>query len=583
MTQYAFTDWQSGTKPPKGWDCADAVRDGWTKKDIDDFMRASVQPWTPPVVAKTETSEKSTERPKESQREPNEQFEPSASATTAHKQTSALEEAPDPDKDFQTVVPAPRAVGASAIDRFSAIRNFEWGSEVEIATEFTNRIMIACGGDVVKADGKFWAFGPTAWQEIPDQKLRLAVHKFDGVGVGDKGAPLKIGKRTIDGVLSEAGTILSEPDFFNDPTVAMNALNGVIVIGPDGNVTVRAHDPEDKFRFTIPAEFNAKADRSPPTQSMLHKLVHGAFKGDPDEEDKINLVGEILGAAALGLATRMPQPKAFVFLGETASNGKSTIASLLSCLLPAGSVSAIPPAAFSDERRIVNLAGKAANVADELSAAAIAGETFKAAITGNPIEGRDLYRSAVTFIPRALHCFTTNTLPRFNGGLDRGLQRRLVVLTFNRPIPEKEIIPDISDHIRNSELDLLLGFAIAGAQRLMKNRAYTIPQSSKEALQGWLLLDPVNEWFEAHIAPCKDEPYDGWMRTGELFNDFKKWALEQGHSERFLPPVNTFSQRLKAMPNVIVKRTAKGSVAVGIKLSGGLSDERAKDLAQVDW
>ena len=45
---YRFSDWQSGKPAPKGWDCADAVRDGWTKADLDAFMVATVRPWTPP-------------------------------------------------------------------------------------------------------------------------------------------------------------------------------------------------------------------------------------------------------------------------------------------------------------------------------------------------------------------------------------------------------------------------------------------------------------------------------------------------------------------------------------------------------
>jgi len=45
---YSFSDWQDGKAPPKGWDCADAVRDGWNKADLDALMRATVRPWTPP-------------------------------------------------------------------------------------------------------------------------------------------------------------------------------------------------------------------------------------------------------------------------------------------------------------------------------------------------------------------------------------------------------------------------------------------------------------------------------------------------------------------------------------------------------
>lgn len=557
---FAFADWQDGQKPPKGWDAADAVRDGWSKADLDGLMRASARPWTPPPREAASTNDRPASISEPIPREP---LKRSDNNPTSSDKSTLLQVTGAPPIGSS----GQRPMGVDGVGLIPRIYSVVHGSEVELASIMATKLSSHCGGKVVRAEGRFWAFGPTAWAEIPDQKLRLAVHGFDGATVGDR-QMLKIGKRTIDGVLNEVGTILAAPCFFDNPTVGVNASNGVITIDDSGRVNVRPHDPDDRFRFTIEAGFHLHSEMSPSDGSMLHRLITGAFCGDPDAEAKINLVGEILGAAAFGLATWLPHPKAFVFLGETASNGKSTIASLLSCLLPAGSVSSIPPSAFGDERRIINLAGKAANVADELSAAAIAGETFKAAVTGDPIEGRDLYRSAMTFMPRALHCFTTNTLPRFNGGIDRGLQRRLVVLRFNRQIPESEIVPDIAQRIQRNEMELLLGFAVSGAQRLVRNRAYTTPTSSKEALHAWLLLDPLNEWFDARIIATESEPHGGWPATGKLFADFKQWALEQGHVDRFLPPINTFSQRLKAFPNVQIKRLSRGSVAAGIKIEG---------------
>lgn len=48
-----------------------------------------------------------------------------------------------------------------------------------------------------------------------------------------------------------------------------------------------------------------------------------------------------------------------------------------------------------------------------------------------------------TFRPVAQHVYATNTLPTFAGGMDRGVQRRLQVLVFNRVIPEEERIEHI--------------------------------------------------------------------------------------------------------------------------------------------
>lgn len=544
--RYTFEDWKSGKPfPKKGWDAADAVADGWSKDDLDSFMRATVRAW--PLDPPSKPAAPKPDKP----------VDP---APHANGNGAKVPAAPKP--------ASPPPAGADGVDNLPPVfPDVDFDSEVYIATVFERHLRHACGGKIVKADGKFWAWGPTAWREIPESSLRLAVHKFDAVGTGPKGKPLKLGKRMIDGILNELGTKVSDPHFFDSPTVGVNCRNGVITIDDKGIINVRPHSPDDRFRFTIDAEFHLHTDMHPTEGSLLHRLIDGAFKDDPDAADKVKLYGEILGSAAFGMATRVKQPKAFVFLGETASNGKSTMASMLSRLLPKGSVSAISPSSFDDERRIVNLAGKMANVADELSANAIAGDAFKRAVTGDPMEGRDVYRSAVTFKPNALHVFTTNALPRFNGGLDRGLKRRLVVLQFNRSIPENEIIEDIGDRIQAEELDLLLGFAIAGAQRLKRQGGYTIPASSRDALQEWLLLDPLNEWFEVRVVPVEQEPSGGWYRTGKLYEDFKAWAIENGYSDRFLPPVNTFSQRLKALPHVELRRRSTGMIAMGIKIN----------------
>ncbi len=49
---YTFADWQDGQKPPKGWDCANACEDGWSREQLKTFMRATARYWTPPVADK---------------------------------------------------------------------------------------------------------------------------------------------------------------------------------------------------------------------------------------------------------------------------------------------------------------------------------------------------------------------------------------------------------------------------------------------------------------------------------------------------------------------------------------------------
>ena len=135
--------------------------------------------------------------------------------------------------------------------------------------------------------------------------------------------------------------------------------------------------------------------------------------------------------------TRVGQPKAVILAGATAENGKSQILDLFRGLLPPDAVASIPAAKMGDGRLTPCLIGKHLNAADELSgSAAIASDTFKAIVTGEPTTGREVYRAGVTFRPLAQHVFCTNMLPNFAGGIDRGVQRRLLVIQFNRVIPK---------------------------------------------------------------------------------------------------------------------------------------------------
>lgn len=45
---YSFSDWKAGKPFPKNdWDCADAIADGWSKADLDAFMRETAKEWQP--------------------------------------------------------------------------------------------------------------------------------------------------------------------------------------------------------------------------------------------------------------------------------------------------------------------------------------------------------------------------------------------------------------------------------------------------------------------------------------------------------------------------------------------------------
>jgi phage/plasmid-associated DNA primase len=150
--------------------------------------------------------------------------------------------------------------------------------------------------------------------------------------------------------------------------------------------------------------------------------------------------------------------------------------------------------------------------------------------------------------------------------MDRGVQRRLVVLIFNRVIPVEERIEFIGLRVGQEEPDLLLAWVVAGASRLIRQRDFTIPPSSKVALYDWLFTsDAVLAWTEARVE--KRDPNPSGYKSGYAYNRFKQWALDNGYRNTRIPAVNGFVQRLRAnLPCVVLKHTNSGNWLHGFEI-----------------
>ncbi|MGE0190132.1 MAG: phage/plasmid primase, P4 family [Steroidobacteraceae bacterium] len=442
------------------------------------------------------------------------------------------------------------------------------GSDVEIAGR-VREDLIDNHGRIVHAEGHFWRYAATHWKAIPDHELRLATHIYDGAHYKTpKGEPtrVKLGKGRVDSILNELAALLTEETFFTDAPVGINCRSGFIRFAPDGSAQIEPHEREHRCRHTLPGHW--QADYSVSGNKLLDQLLHGVFHGDADADQKTSLLAEVCGSAALGYATKLIQPRAVILKGERAENGKSQILDLARGLLPVSAISSVTAARMGDERHVIGLAGKLLNASDELSSsAAVASETFKAIITGEPVDGRDVYKSRVEFRPVAQHVFATNTLPPFQGGMDRGVQRRLLVITFNRIIPIEERVEAIGRRIAVEEADQLLAWAVQGASRLIRQRNFTIPPSSKVALTDWILgADPVLAWLDECVE-VRLSISGSTIATRAAYEQFQTWAVAEGFNRDKLPAINGFVQRVLAnAAGVESKRTNTGRVFIGLSL-----------------
>jgi P4 family phage/plasmid primase-like protien len=423
-------------------------------------------------------------------------------------------------------------------------RPLDIGSDLEVARRL-RADLTARFGQLVNAEGAMWCHNGTHWDALPDHVLHQAVHAYDGlqyVTPAGSAACIKLNRSKIDSILHVCTGLFTEKAFFERPAVGINCASGFIRFGNGGVPVIEPHHPDHRARHTLPGHWQKDGPGTPPPDSLLFKLLTGVFEGDRDAGDKVDLLAEICGAAALGCGTKLTEPRAVILLGRTAENGKSQILDLARGLLPPTAICTVPAAKMADDRHAIGLLGKHLNATGELSAASIASERFKTVVTGEPIQGRDVYKSRVEFRPVAQHLFATNELPPFHGGMDRGVQRRLLVIPFNRVIPPDQRLEDIGQRIARDEADLLLAWAVDGASRLIRRHRFAVPASCRQALLDWIFsADAVLAWIQECVTV---EDGCSPVVTRAAYAEFRKWAAAEGFKQ--LPAINGFVQRVMA-------------------------------------
>lgn len=349
----------------------------------------------------------------------------------------------------------------------------------------------------VYTEGGVHVFEETHWIELPDHRMRACVQDLDGVYVGKK--RVVANKSFIDGVINEFQVMCEAQGFFSNTPVGINCKSGFIRISDTGDATIEQHRPELAQRHMVNATWQSGAGLE--ISGLLKTLLDGCFGRDSEAESAKRLILQIIGVACSGASTLLTEPKAFVCFGRSGANGKSEILNLVRAFLPKTSVSAISPEDFSKDQHLAALAGKMANITDELSSSrAIASDKFKQLVTGETVSAKEIYRKVFSFESSAIHLFATNTLPEFRGGIDGGVKRRVVIIPFDRIIPRKSRVPSIGKRVASEQESLLLALAVAELQGVVRSGGYDIPGRSFDATDQWLNdSDPVLSWLNEGI------------------------------------------------------------------------------------
>ncbi|WP_334189418.1 DNA primase family protein [Noviherbaspirillum sp.] len=233
------------------------------------------------------------------------------------------------------------------------------------------------------------------------------------------------------------------------------------------------HSHENYHRSGMPFAYDPEAKCV-----LFLKTLDDIFLGDDDKEMKIMKLQEWTGC----LLTPMVKFQVMMWLYGAGANGKSLIMHVIRALLGAQNVCSIPLSQLGARFIGAELEGKLANIVDEIATNALMQEEeLKKIISSDPIlverKGKDPY----FFSPTARIMAATNTLPPSKDST-HGLDRRLMILTFNRTFKPEEMDRDLVAKLVQ-ELPGIFVWALGGMLRLKAQDKFTVPPSSLAAME----------------------------------------------------------------------------------------------------
>ena len=232
------------------------------------------------------------------------------------------------------------------------------------------------------------------------------------------------------------------------------------------------------------------------------------------------LLQEFLGHC---LTVDLSHHRFLVLVGEGA-NGKSVVTHVATHVLGPGNVTHIGLERFNDRFSLSTMVGKLANIVSELGPVrGVAEDYLKAIVSGDRIQVEMKYRPAYFVLLTTRLLFATNEMPRFS---DRssGLWRRLLVLPFKVTIPDRKQDRRLAQRICEEEAPGVFNWMLTGLRRLRDRGAFTIPRTSKQALEEHRQAsNPAREFLtEACVAS-----HTATVKCSTLYAKYARWCDAQ--------------------------------------------------------
>ncbi len=504
---YLFADWQAGKAPPKGWDCADAVRDGWTKADLDGLMRATVTPWVPLKPSAPEG------------RATPAGVLASAPSLTRSSETDAVEfrrqlrtERQAPILDPRDPMPSARALLA---DRFKADG---------LPSMHHYR-------------GTFWRWNGSCYRDVDGDSVQAQIWRYlDGAKrYGKEGEKIDFqpNRGEVENVAAAFKAVCNLPSHVEAPAWLDGRRAG---LGQDKKSPHELlpvsngllHLPSGQLSKPSPAFFCLNASdvtfdsRAPEPKEWL-RFLNLIW---PDDPQAIETLQDVFGYL---LSADTSQQKIPLIIGPKRS-GKGTIARVLTALLGQDSVTAPTLASLAMNFGLAPLIGKSVAIIGD---ARLSGKVDQSAIAERllSISGEDSitvdrkFQSAWTGRLGVRFVIMSNELPRLSDA-SGALASRFIVLTMTRSFYGQED-RGLGNRLM-ADLPGILNWAREGYLRLRKRGYLLQPDSARDAIDELEDLgSPISAFIKARCTVASGLR----ISANDIFVAWRDWCEANGRRE----------------------------------------------------
>ena len=252
---------------------------------------------------------------------------------------------------------------------------------------------------------------------------------------------------------------------------------------------------------------------------FLDEIIVGD-DGTPDKELQ-QIVQEMFGFALLpGL-----DPHAVFFLVGSGANGKSVLLNLLIDIIGKDFVSSASIQSLTTGKfKFGGLVGKKLNICNEEESKFISSATFKALVSGDPLEDERKFGDKYTFYPNTKFFFATNEWPSFDS-INEGLRRRFKIIPFKRIIPMDKRDASLLSALR-CEIPGIIAWAIAGGRRLVENK-YMFSGSKAMDIALATLEEDISSAIKFFRSKYVEDP-NGFMSNEALYETYRLWCSDNG-------------------------------------------------------